>query len=156
MNLTPIGTIHNDITDNGRTVTWEDVVSEVALGSQYMEALDGIEGFSHIWVLFWMHQAEDRSARKHRPMGFEELPEVGLFATRSPNRPNPIGIRTVRLLERKGSVLRVQGLDALNGSPVLDIKPYIHYGDCIADTRIPDWLKRLNEELLPERRKEKG
>ena len=145
MHLTPIGAAHNGIMENGRTVTWEDVVSEVVLDARYAEALDGIEEFSHIWVLFWLHKAEDRSAMKHRPMGFEELPEVGLFATRSPNRPNPIAIRVVRLLERKGNALKVRGLDAFNGSPVLDIKPYVPYVDAFPEASA-GWLSGLRPE----------
>ena len=77
----------------------------------------------------------------------EDLPLVGLFATRSPRRPNPIGVTTVRLLERRGNVLRVLGLDALDGTPVLDIKPYLPYGDCIQDTHVPEWVRSFNEEL---------
>jgi tRNA (Thr-GGU) A37 N-methylase len=71
------------------------------------------------------------------------MPLVGLFATRSPHRPCPIGITAVRLLARQGARLRVEGLDANEGTPVLDIKPYLRRGDLIPEATAPDWLERL-------------
>jgi tRNA-Thr(GGU) m(6)t(6)A37 methyltransferase TsaA len=71
---------------------------------------------------------------------------VGVFATRSPVRPNPIALSVVRLLERRGHTLLVKGLDAYDGTPVLDIKPYIPYSDSIPDATFPHWVRVLNEE----------
>ena len=73
-------------------------------------------------------------------MGKQELPLVGLFATRSPNRPNPVGIATVRLLERQGNILKVEGLDAIDGTPIIDIKPYIPGYDSATDAKVPPWI----------------
>jgi tRNA-Thr(GGU) m(6)t(6)A37 methyltransferase TsaA len=73
----------------------------------------------------------------------DAMPLVGIFATRSPQRPNPIGIRAVELIEVCGNVLRVRGLDALNGSPVLDLKPYLTRGDAIPDARASEWVRKF-------------
>ena len=105
------------------------------------EALDNLDEFSHIIVLYWIHRhPPGQPPTKVHPMGKRELPLVGVFATRSPNRPNPIGKATVRLLERRGNILKVAGLDALDGSPVIDIKPYIPGYDSVADARVPPWV----------------
>ena len=121
--------------------------SKVVLAEEFAEGLDGIEGFSHIYVIFWLHKVKNRERRvlKVHPRGRRDLPSVGVFATRSPMRPNPIGLTLVELVERKGNVLVVRGLDAFDGTPVLDIKP------CISETvgrkfRFPDWWVRLKAE----------
>jgi tRNA-Thr(GGU) m(6)t(6)A37 methyltransferase TsaA len=75
-------------------------------------------------------------------MAKQELPLVGLFATRSPYRPNPVGKAAVRLLQRRGNVLRVRGLDAIDGTPVIDIKPYIPGYDSATDAKAPQWITR--------------
>ncbi len=101
--------------------------------------------FPHIVVLYWMHQAAatGQLPTKVHPMGKRELPLVGLFATRSPYRPNPVGKATVRLLERRGNILKVEGLDAIDGTPVIDIKPYIPGYDSATDARVPPWITSL-------------
>jgi tRNA (Thr-GGU) A37 N-methylase len=71
------------------------------------------------------------------------MPLVGLFATRSPHRPCPVGITAVRLLRRDGRRLHVEGLDAFEGTPILDIKPYLRRGDLIQEATAPEWLQRL-------------
>lgn len=128
----------------GQVIGGDQEVAEIEIDTPWLEALDGIEGFSHIWVVWWLHRAESppASLRVH-PEGRNELPLVGLFATRSPRRPCPLAITAVRLLGRQGHLLRVEGLDALVGTPVLDIKPYLRRGDLIPDAAMPDWLERL-------------
>ncbi len=119
---------------------WGEIVSEIVIDSNLTEALDGLEEFSHIIVLYWMHRlAEGEAPLKVHPKGRKELPLVGLFATRAPNRLNRIGKTTVRLLERRDNVLKVRGLDALDGSPVIDIKPYIPRDDLL-DAKVPQWI----------------
>ena len=119
------------------------VISEIVVDSSLTQALDGLEGFSHIMVLYWMHQAAaGQPPTKVHPMGKKEFPLVGLFVTRSPHRPSPIGVTTVRLLQRRGNVLKVQGLDAFDGTPVIDIKPYIPGYDSVADATVPQWLTK--------------
>jgi tRNA-Thr(GGU) m(6)t(6)A37 methyltransferase TsaA len=105
---------------------WEENVSELAVEPAFAEALDGVEEFSHLLVLFWLHQVtpEQRSIPKLHPRDRTDVPLMGTLATHTQYRPNPIGLTVVRLLERRGSVLVVQGLDAIDGTPVLDVKPW--------------------------------
>ena len=141
MTLKAIGIVRNEIKEPGHQ-DCEKVVSDVVIDSSLAEALDGLEEFSHIIVLYWMHwvTATDPLAAKVHPMGKGELPLVGLFATRSPNRPNPVGKANVRLLQRRGNILRVEGLDAIDGTPVIDIKPYIPGYDSVTDAKVPQWI----------------
>ncbi len=104
---------------------------------EYEPGLLDIEKCSHLIVLYWQHESRRDIVRTKTPWG----PEIhGVFATRSPNRPNPIGFCVVDLLERKGRLLKVKGMDALDGSPIIDIKPYSRL-DCIPDSRIA-WRDR--------------
>jgi tRNA-Thr(GGU) m(6)t(6)A37 methyltransferase TsaA len=89
---------------------------------EYAEGLMDIEGFSHLYVIWAIHQAKGVSLQGGTPI--DGRPH-GVFATRSPMRPNPIGLTVVELLERQGPMLRVRGVDMLNGTPILDIKPYL-------------------------------
>lgn len=123
---------------------WETEVAELEIDPGWAGALDGLEGFSHIWVVWWLDRFESPpGALRVRPERKEELPLVGIFATRSPHRPNPVALTAVRLLERRGPVLRVEGLDAYEGTHILDIKPYLRRGDMIPEAQMPDWLERL-------------
>ena len=140
MTLKAIGSVSNEVTQLRRR-GWEKVVSEIVIDRRLTQALDGLDGFSHIKVFFWMHQvAAGEPALEIHPRGNPELPLVGLLATRSPRRPNPIGETTVRLLGRRGNILRVEGLDAVCGTPVIDIKPYIPGNDSIVGARVPSWV----------------
>lgn len=140
MTLKAIGTVRNEIRQP-RYRNWEETVSEIVIDAGLTEALDRLDEFSHIIVLYWMHKAAggQPAARVH-PGGRREAPLVGLFATRSPNRPNPVGQTTVRLLERRGNILKVKGLDAIDGSPVIDIKPYLPGYDSPADAGVAPWI----------------
>ena len=122
----------------------EGDAAEITIDAAWEGALDGIEEFSHIWVLWWIDRFDDPpEARRVHPEGRAEMPLVGLFATRSPHRPFPIGLTAVRLLERTGNRLVVQGLDAFVDTPVLDIKPYLRRGDLVPEAVGPAWLERL-------------
>ncbi|MFN3974124.1 MAG: tRNA (N6-threonylcarbamoyladenosine(37)-N6)-methyltransferase TrmO [Dehalococcoidia bacterium] len=145
LTCTPIGFVRNAVIDP-LGVVWEETSSEIVLDLQWEPALEGIEAFSHIWVVFWLHRSEPPTSLKVHPMRREDLPEVGLFATRSPYRPNPIGITAVRLLERRGPILVVKGLDAVDGTPVLDIKPYLR-GDKVSRLRLPLWSRKLGDRV---------
>ena len=120
---------------------WQETVSEIVIEPGFTEALDGLEDFSHIIVLWWMHRlTPGKMPLRVHPRGRQELPLRGIFAVRTPNRPNRIGKATVRLIERDGNILRVKGLDALDSSPVIDIKPYIPGYDSVNDARVPPWI----------------
>jgi tRNA-Thr(GGU) m(6)t(6)A37 methyltransferase TsaA len=146
--LTPIGYVRNMVKE-WTDVVWEEIVSEVVLDGRWLAGLDGLLGFSHVWVIAWLGRVpvEERGAKLEiHPRGREETPSVGLFATRSPRRPNPIAITAVPLLGISGAAITVKGLDLLDGTPVLDIKPYLARGDRIAGTRAPRWIRRLWRE----------
>jgi tRNA-Thr(GGU) m(6)t(6)A37 methyltransferase TsaA len=140
MKLQAIGIIRNDVRQLLRH-GWSEVVSDIVINSHLAEALDGLEQFSHLIILYWMHQLTPgrKLPLKTHPMGKTELPLVGRFATRSPSRPNPVGQATVRLLERRGNILKVKGLDAIDGTPVIDIKPYLPGYDSADDVKVPRW-----------------
>jgi len=140
MTLKAIGIVRNKVRQKPE-YGWRGTVSEIVVDSSLTEALDGLDEFSHIIVLYWLHQVTTTQLpSKTHPRGKPELPLVGRFATRSPKRPNPIGKATVRLLERQGSILKVQGLDAIDGTPVIDIKPYLPGYDSVADAKVPPWI----------------
>jgi tRNA-Thr(GGU) m(6)t(6)A37 methyltransferase TsaA len=143
--MQPIGRIANQVPHGTTDVRWESVVSTVTIWPKWTDGLDGLEEFSHVIVIFYLDRAVDgRPLRlKTHPMGRHELPEVGIFGTRTPFRPNGIGVTTVKLLRREENVLTVQGLDAYDGTPVLDIKPYLPRGDRVADATVADWTRRL-------------
>jgi len=141
INLTPIGFVRNSIKEPG-IEDWRTVTSEVIIEENLKEALSRIDEFSHIIVIYWMHKLppSQRAIIKVHPKANQNLPLVGVFASRSPARPNPIGVTTVKLLERRDNVLKVTGLDAIDGTPVLDIKPYIPGDDSSTEAKTPGWL----------------
>ncbi len=143
MNLKAIGIVRSDLKEpTSARLDLKKIVAEIEIDPQLNEAMEGLEGFSHIIVLYWMHRATyDKKHLKTYPMGNTSPGLKGLFAVRTSKRPNPIGKTTVRLLERRGNILKVQGLDAIDGSPVLDIKPYIPGYDSASDATVPDWVK---------------
>jgi tRNA (adenine37-N6)-methyltransferase len=141
--LKPIGVVRNAVKYPEKQ-DWRIVESEILVTTDLTEALDRIDEYSHIVVLYWMHKVEpsQRLLQKVHPKGRHDLPMVGVFASRSPARPNPIGMATVKLLSRQDNVLRVIGLDAADGTPVLDIKPYIPDHNAEKSAQIPNWLSR--------------
>jgi tRNA-Thr(GGU) m(6)t(6)A37 methyltransferase TsaA len=143
MHLTPIGFVKNNIAEPKRE-DWETITSDIIINEDLKEALSRIDEFSHIIVIYWMHKLppSQRAVIKVHPKGNQNLPLVGVFASRSPARPNPIGITTVKLLERRDNVLKVTGLDAVDGTPVLDIKPYIPEQDPTSEIKTPGWLTK--------------
>jgi tRNA-Thr(GGU) m(6)t(6)A37 methyltransferase TsaA len=128
---------------------WQTVLSELVIDSDLTGILDGTEDFSHLLVLYWAHRVppEGRSIIKAHPMGRKDLPLVGIFATCSPARPNTICAAVVRLLERKENVLKVKELDALDGSPIIDIKPYHPSYYARDGVKEADWMEQLNKEF---------
>jgi len=144
MNLTPIGVVHSPITA-GVDADWGSVVAEIHLDPALAAGLRGLDQFSHLLVIFFIHAASFDPATDlvRRPRGRADLPEVGIFAQRAKHRPNPLGLTAVRLLGVDGPVLRVQGLDAIDGTPVLDLKPYFPAFDRVADAVTPEWVDRL-------------
>jgi tRNA (adenine37-N6)-methyltransferase len=107
-------------------------------------ALAGIEDYSHLLVIFWLDRVRRaRTPRVFAPEGRADMPEVGLFATRTPRRPNPLGVSTPRLLRREGHTLWVSGVDAWPDTPIVDIKGYALRDDLHPEATVPDWLNHL-------------
>ncbi len=146
MNLEPIGTVRSPVRE-AVDERWGDVVSEIELRESLAAGLRGLDAFSHVLVVFLMHQAgfDPATDLVRRPRGRADMPEAGIFAQRARHRPNPIGITAVRLLGVDGNRVRVQGLDAVDGTPVLDIKPYYPGFDRVDDAVTPEWVDRLME-----------
>jgi tRNA-Thr(GGU) m(6)t(6)A37 methyltransferase TsaA len=123
----------------------EDKLTYVEIFPEYAPALDGLQGFSHLWVLFWFHEndtPEGRRILKVHPRRDPSNPLTGVFACRSPERPNLIGFTACRIIKIQGNMVEVADLDARDGSPIVDLKPYIPDGDAISEARTPEWLKR--------------
>jgi len=148
--LKPIGFVRTEAV--GKEVKDRRNVSEIVLRKDLVEALDGIEDFSHLFVIFWMHEIskEDRRMMKAHPRGRRDMPLLGVFATRTPYRPNPIGLTLVDLLGVEGNVVTVRGLDAFDGTPVLDIKPF-DYWDIAEDATVPAWWMTMEKERSQKR-----
>lgn len=141
INFKVIGFVKNNI-KKLRFGKFTDEISEIVVDEKFTDALNGIEDYSHVVIVYWMDKIKDYVIT-HRPQGNPDVPVVGIFACRCPQRPNPIAITTVRLLERKGNKIRVKGLDILNGTPILDIKPYWPQYDKAEDAVIPEWVNKL-------------
>ena len=139
---------HSDINHHRED---RESVSELVIDESLADSgiLDGIEGYSHLVVLYWPHlgSPEGRSLTRGHPMGRKDFPLVGIFATCSPARPNPVLMTAVQLIEKRGNVLRVTGLDAVNGSPIIDIKPYVPVYHKVKDLHMPEWMLRIHREF---------
>jgi len=123
--MRPIGVIHSPFTDTKQTPiqpTRSQAIGQVIIHPEFADGLQDVEEFSHIILLYAFHQSEGYSLRV-KPFLDDQL--HGLFATRHPCRPNPIGLSIVRLLARRDNVLEIGGVDVLDGTPLLDIKPYV-------------------------------
>jgi len=119
--------------------------ARVRIFPEFCDALEGVDGFSHIIILYWLHlrdNEKERSVLLVVPRRHTKNVKVGVFACRSPSRPNPIGLCVVKLAKVEDYILTVKGLDALEGSPIIDIKPYIPRADSIPDAQVPEWTSR--------------
>lgn len=124
--------------------SWKDVVTELIIDKPYMDALYGLKDFSHCIVIYFMHEVKKCDIR-HVPQGKVGIvPEVGIFACRCTQRPNPIGITTVEIIDIKDNIVSVKGLDVISGTPLLDIKPYTPQYDFIPNAKTPDWINKLD------------
>ncbi len=136
----PIGIIHSPLVEKKDApvqAAFSQVEGTVEVYPKYAAGLQDIEGFSHITLLYWFHQSQ---GYRLLVQPFLDPVERGLFAIRYPARPNPIGVSTVELIERDENVLRVRGLDVLDGTPLLDIKPFAPAFDHRQGARI-GWLE---------------
>ncbi|MEI6725368.1 MAG: tRNA (N6-threonylcarbamoyladenosine(37)-N6)-methyltransferase TrmO [Actinomycetes bacterium] len=165
--LDPIGVIHSEHTDPGQTPIQPSFAQgspgRVAVLPRFEEALDDIDGFSHLHLIYWLHRAAEVAVSMAGPSPLRVVPFLddvprGVFATRAPIRPNPLGMSVVRLVERRGSDLLVEDLDVLDGTPLLDIKPYVARFDIRLETR-SGWMDDVSDETARrrgERRPDEG
>jgi tRNA-Thr(GGU) m(6)t(6)A37 methyltransferase TsaA len=141
MQLKSIGIIHSPYKNRKESPPQgREEICWIEVSEQYAEGLKDIDGFSHLILLYWFHQGKDYALLVKTPWS----PELhGLFSTRSPDRPNSLGFAVVELIERKGNKLKVKGLDALEGTPLLDIKPYLPEIDSKTNVRV-GWVKETD------------
>jgi len=145
--LKPIGVIHSPFTDP-KSMPIQPVSENSAAGSvevfpEFAAGLKDLEGFSHVLLLYHFHGSQTYSLAVTPYL--DTVPR-GLFATRAPNRPNPIGLSLVRLARVEGARLHVENLDVLDGTPLLDIKPHVPEFDCAPGARI-GWLEKARAEM---------
>ncbi|MBX7044939.1 MAG: SAM-dependent methyltransferase [Ignavibacteria bacterium] len=148
INLFPIGKVVNnreEIEDD----YWGNTLSAIILDDSIdSSSLKGIEEFSHLEIIFHFDKADDNkivTGARH-PRNLEHLPETGIFAQRGKNRPNKLGLTIVKLIKAEGKTLIVEGLDAINGSPVLDIKPVYKEFLPSEEIRQPEWIKEIMKD----------
>lgn len=125
---------------------WSEVESEIVLKSEYAPGLLGLEGFSHLMVLTFLHEAGyilEKHLRRH-PQERDDMPLIGIFVQRARHRPNRIGVTAVEIIDVTDNSIRVRALDAIDGTPVIDIKPYVPVYDR-RDATIPDWMEQMME-----------
>lgn len=146
--LQPIGYVRNDVIERQDT-SWGENCSTIVLKEQYYTGLEGIQDFSHAIILYHLNQAKYDPDKhlKRRPQNREDMPLVGIFSQRGKDRPNRIGLTSVQILTADDKSLVVKGLDAIDGTPVLDIKPYYPVYDK-KEAIVPDWVDRLMEHYF--------
>lgn len=124
LSVRPIGVVRNSISGPERPSDWSLIESALMIDARWAEALDDVETVEQLTVIWWFDRREGEDVpMKVHPRGDESVPLRGLFATRAPIRPNLLGMTTVQVMSRAGNVVQVRGLDAFDGSPILDLKP---------------------------------
>jgi tRNA (adenine37-N6)-methyltransferase len=140
-----IGVVYNE-RKSPRDDFWVEVLSEIKLEKEWDKScLDGIESFSHLEILYLFHLVPDKNIQhtSRHPRNNEEFPKVGIFAQRGKNRPNKIGVTIVELINKEGTSLIVKGLDAIDGTPIIDIKPVMKEFLPKRETKQPQWASEL-------------
>ena len=146
--LQPIGLCHTSVPNKEVPVQRKTMISTLEIFNQFKAGLSGIDQYSHLIVLFWMHEVTLPTQLSSYPRGDNSLPLTGVLASRGRNHPNPIGLAVVELLELSNAGLVVRKLDAYDRSPILDIKPYDDY-DVVSDPKVPDWFAKRALKAIP-------
>ena len=143
----PIGIIHSPFKRlEGMPIqpsAAEGITGHVIVKEEYVEGLSDLDGFSHIYLLYHLHLVR---SFKLKVVPFLDTQERGLFATRAPKRPNPIGLSVVKLTAIESNILRIENVDIVDGTPLLDIKPYVPEMNDVKDFRC-GWLSNLRDEF---------
>jgi tRNA-Thr(GGU) m(6)t(6)A37 methyltransferase TsaA len=159
LTLAPIGIIHSDHVEPAATpiqpVCAQGSVGRIEVFPEFAEGLDDVAGFSHLHLIYWLHRAGELATRQDGVSILKVVPYLddvprGVFSTRSPLRPNPLGLSLVRLVERRGTVLVVEDVDILDGTPLLDIKPYVEGFDLRLGTR-GGWTEKVDDTTFRRR-----
>ena len=152
ISLKPVGVIRTEYSDREVSESWpRGVKGVIEVFEEFADGVAGLEGFSHLIVLAWLHKVSEMERRvlrvKYRRftrlgLRLEDLPEVGVFASDSPHRPNPIALSIVKITGLSGRRIYVDGLDLYDGTPVIDLRPYTPFY-YIEDAEIPEWFKEI-------------
>ena len=146
--LNPIGYVKNSV-EAKKDTSWGEDLSTIMLDESYSGGLKGLEDFSHVIVLYYLDKAsfdKEKHLQRH-PQNRDDMPLVGIFSQRGKDRPNTIGMTSVKVVSVGENTLTVKGLDAIDGTPVLDIKPYYPVYDK-KDAVVPEWVNRLMEHYF--------
>lgn len=151
----PIGVVRVDLGDELVKESLEGVEGRIEIFEEYVDGLEGIDGFTHLIIIAYLHKVTDEQRKilkvRHKRLlrlgiDSKDLPEVGVFCTDSPHRPNPIALTIVQLIKREGKILYVKNLDLFDGTPVLDIKPYT-FDRIMTYVSFPRWYLRLMKKV---------
>ena len=144
-----IGIVINSV-ENKKITNWGSDVSQLVIDKQYEQGLVGLSSFSHLIVIYYLDKASFNMETHliRRPQNREDMPMVGILSQRAKDRPNPIGITSVEIVNVNKNIITVKGLDAINNTPVLDIKPYYPMYDCKENAIVPKWVTRLMEHYF--------
>ena len=149
VSLPPIAVVRNTVFDP-KPDGWEQVKSDLIFRDDLLDTLEGIDSYSHIIVVFSCHRVP-KDVKTHTFLtGDAGLPEQGILASRSQLRPNSVGVAVVQLLRRRKNIVRVLGLDAIDGTPIVDIKPYLPEYDSVPEATVPEWASRATEDAPDE------
>jgi len=145
--LQPIATTSNSRTEASDDF-WGDVITEITLADHIpTDAFENIDQFSHLEIIYYFNKADaGNMVFSARPRGNPAYPEMGIFCQRKKDRPNKLGLCTVKLLSHNGRTIRVKGLDAIDGTPILDIKPVFREFEAPGDIRQPEWVSDLMKD----------
>ena len=143
MEFVIIGEVKSPITE-AVDMNWGEVVSEIVLKPEFAPGLLGLGDFSHAMILTFLHEAKyvpEVHLRRH-PQERQDMPLLGIFAQRARHRPNRIGVTACEIVEVTDTSVKVRALDAINGTPVIDVKPYVPVYDR-KDATIPKWMEKM-------------
>ena len=142
--IEPVGYVSSPVSER-MDENWGKVKSKIILEPEFAGALLGLEDFSHAIIVSYLHEAnyEKEKHLQRRPRNLKTMPMLGIFSQRAKNRPNPIGITAVRILKAGNDYLEIKGLDAIDKTPILDIKPYYPHYDKIDEAKVPEWVNIL-------------
>ena len=146
--MRPVGIVKNEV-NSKKDISWGLDISTITLLEEYHGGLKGLEDFSHVIILYYLDKAEyckDKHLQR-RPQNREDMPLVGIFSQRGKDRPNTIGMTSVEIVNIYDNSITVRGLDAIDGTLVLDIKPYYPVYDK-KEADVPDWVNRLMEHYF--------